>query len=74
MRADPYRFFFYSSDRAERPHVHVQRENNVAKFWLDPVILEDGGRFANVDLRRIERLISESAESLLERWNEFFAE
>jgi len=27
-------------DRGEPPHVHVRRENMVAKIWLDPVTLE----------------------------------
>ena len=36
----PYRFFFYSGDNAEPPHVHVERDNYKAKFWLDPVRLQ----------------------------------
>jgi hypothetical protein len=40
-----YRFFFVSLDRSEPPHIHVRRENKVAKFWLDPVALERAGGF-----------------------------
>jgi hypothetical protein len=36
----PYRFFFYPSDREEPRHVHVERDDKVAKFWLDPVRLQ----------------------------------
>ena len=43
LRVDPYWFSCYSSDRAEPPHVHVQREENRAKFWLDPVRLQESG-------------------------------
>ena len=43
LRRGPYRFFFYSSDRAEPPHVHVERDENLAKFWLDPVRLHEIG-------------------------------
>lgn len=39
LRAGPYRLFFYSADRGEAPHVHVEREAKRAKFWLDPVRL-----------------------------------
>ena len=35
----PYRVFFYSFDCQEPPHVHVQRERMVCKFWLTPVVL-----------------------------------
>jgi hypothetical protein len=30
----PYRFFFVSLDAGEPPHIHIQRERMVAKFWL----------------------------------------
>jgi hypothetical protein len=38
LRRGPYRSFFYSSDRAEPPHVHVERDANLAKFWLDSFV------------------------------------
>jgi hypothetical protein len=42
----PHRFFFYSSDREEPPHIHVERERMKAKFTLDDetltVNLSDG--------------------------------
>ena len=34
------RFIFYSADRDEPPHVHVEREESEAKFWIDPVRLD----------------------------------
>jgi len=39
LRAGPYRFLFYSSDAGEPLHVHVERDDNTAKFWLSPVRL-----------------------------------
>ncbi|MGH2758625.1 MAG: DUF4160 domain-containing protein [Actinomycetota bacterium] len=39
LRSGPYRFFFYSGDRLEPPHVHVERDDDQAKFWLQPVAL-----------------------------------
>ncbi|OPX39482.1 MAG: hypothetical protein B1H13_09730 [Desulfobacteraceae bacterium 4484_190.3] len=39
LREGPYRFFFYSGDGNEPVHIHVERENNLAKFWLAPVRL-----------------------------------
>lgn len=35
LRTGPYRIFFYAGDRDEPPHVHVERDANIAKFWLD---------------------------------------
>lgn len=33
----PYPFFFYLGDRGEPPHIHVERDSNIAKFWLQPI-------------------------------------
>jgi hypothetical protein len=70
----PYRFFFYSGDRDEPPHVHVERERNKAKFWLDPVRLQISGRFNRNELNRIQRLIEENQERLLRSWHEHFSD
>jgi hypothetical protein len=47
LRNGPDRFFFYSGDRDEPPHIHVERDNDIAKFWLDPVRLQNSGGFSN---------------------------
>lgn len=71
-REGPYRFFFYSADRDEPPHVHVERDANRAKFWLDPVRLARSGGFGPAELLRVERLILERQQLLLRAWNEHF--
>lgn len=73
-REGPYRFFFYSADRHEPPHVHVEREFNRAKFWLDPVRLTNSGGFAAAELRQIERIVTERSEQLLRVWHEYFTD
>lgn len=74
LRVGPYRIFFYAGDRDEPPHVHVERENNVAKYWLDPVRLSRSGDFGRKELRRIETIVSEHSEQILEAWNELFTD
>lgn len=37
LKLGPYRFFCYAGDRDEPPHVHIERDQNEAKFWLEPV-------------------------------------
>ncbi len=68
----PYRFFFYSGDRSEPPHVHVERDSNVAKFWLEPVRLESSGGFGRKDINQIQRHVEDNRDTLLRKWNEFF--
>jgi len=68
----PYRFFFYSGDNAEPPHIHVERERMKAKFWLDPVRLERSGGFHPPEINRIQKHVEENREFFLRRWNEIF--
>jgi hypothetical protein len=74
LRIGPYRFFFYSNESTEPPHVHVQRERRLAKFWLDPVTLAAVTGFAAHELRRIERHVVENREQILEAWNGYFGD
>ncbi|MDE3089149.1 MAG: DUF4160 domain-containing protein [Chloroflexota bacterium] len=69
----PYRFFFYSGDRDEPPHIHVEREKNKTKFWLDPVRLEYSRGFSQTEINRIRRRVEENKEFFLRRWNEVFS-
>jgi hypothetical protein len=72
LRVGPYRFFFYAGDGGEPPHVHVERDDCEAKFWLDPVRLERSSGFRRNEVNRLRELIEEHREQLLEGWNEFF--
>jgi len=70
LNVGPFRFFFYSNERGEAPHVHVAHERKLAKFWLDPVELAKSGRFAAHELTRIEAIVSAHREEFLEAWHE----
>jgi hypothetical protein len=72
LRVGAYRFFFYSADADEPAHIHVAREDNVAKFWLSPVRLVTSADTVGAELRDIERLVSESEPILLEAWRGTF--
>ena len=74
LRSGASRFFYYSSDRSEPPHVHVERDEATAKFWLWPVRLQESGGFRPAEVRRIERLIERHRETLLRSWNVYFKE
>jgi len=73
LRSGPYRFFFYSTDGDEPPHVHVKRDDCVAKYWLEPLRYEWGVGFRPVEMRQIQAIFDESRENLLEAWNEYFS-
>ena len=72
FRSGPYRFFFYSADRDEPAHVHVERADSEAKFWLNPVSLEYSRGFARAEIRRLEILVRDHAARMMRAWDEFF--
>ena len=69
MRSGPYRFYFFSHEPNEPPHVHVDRDDESAKFWLEPVGLARNLGFAGHELRVIDRIIREHQAELREAWN-----
>ncbi len=72
LRIGSYRFFFYSNEAGEPPHIHIQSNRKLAKFWLQPVNLASSTRFAAHELRKLKQLTEENREHLLEAWNEYF--
>lgn len=70
LRHGPYRFYFYSNERREPPHIHVQRERFLAKFWLRPIALARSKRFSSHELMAIRRIVEAHEDELLEAWNE----
>ena len=65
-----YRFNFVVADVRERPHVHVRKGNNTAKYWIDRIECFRRGNFKNHELNEIERLLTAYQSELLEKWND----
>jgi len=72
MRSEGLRFFFYSSDRAEPPHIHVEHGRRTAKIWLDPIRLEGSKGFGDTELYRVLKLVREKKKLMLRSWNGYF--
>lgn len=73
LRIGPYRFFFYSGDWQEPPHVHVERDDAVAKFWLAPVRFARSEGFGGAELNKIQRLVRDNTGELRRNWDEYFS-
>ena len=56
LRSGPYRIYFVSHDLNEPPHVHVDRDDQSATFWLAPVALARNLGFSAAELRRVQTL------------------
>jgi hypothetical protein len=72
LRDGPYRIYFYSHEPNEPPHVHVDRDEQSAKFWLNPITLARNLGFNSHELRSIERILAANELILLEVWDDFY--
>jgi hypothetical protein len=72
LRIGPYRFYFWSHESNEPPHIHVDRDDRSAKYWLQPVSLARNFGFKVHELRRIEVIVNEHEWEFLEAWHEHF--
>ena len=68
----PYRLFFCSSDGNEPLHIQIERDDAVAKYWLEPVRLARSQGFRGAELRDIERIVVEHQNALIEAWHDYF--
>ncbi|MEM7053539.1 MAG: DUF4160 domain-containing protein [Pseudomonadota bacterium] len=72
LRDGPYRFYWYSHEPGEPPHVHVDRDDCSAKYWLEPVALARNLGFPANELRRIWAVVESNKLEFLEAWNGYF--
>jgi hypothetical protein len=70
-----FRFFFYSNEGTPREpiHIHVEKDNVEAKFWLRPevrVAYNDG--YDARTLRELLEIVEHNQDRIERAWNEFF--
>lgn len=73
LRVRGYRFFFFSLEGREPPHIHVAHAGRYAKFWLEPVELANNRGFRGHELAEIREIVIENREFFLEKWHEYFS-
>jgi len=39
LKMEGFSFYFYSHETTEPPNIHIDKENNSAKYWIDEVAL-----------------------------------
>ena len=72
LRVRGYRFFFFSWEGREPPHIHVADAGRYAKYWLEPVNLADNRGFRSHELTEIRQIVLEKRDFFLEKWNGYF--
>ncbi len=70
LRSGPYRIYTWSHEPDEPAHMHIDRDDLSAKFWLQPVALAVNYGFRPVELRKIQRILEANEQMLVEAWLE----
>jgi hypothetical protein len=70
LRVRGYRFFFFSGEGEEPPHIHVEQAERYAKFWLSPVSLARSRGFRTGEISEIQRIVEQNRALFEERWHE----
>jgi hypothetical protein len=68
----PYRFYFYSHEPNEPPHVHIDKDGSSAKFWLEEISLANNLGFRQKELNTLHDLVTKNQKKLLDKWHEYF--
>lgn len=74
LRLDGYRFYFFSHEPNEPPHVHVDRGEATMKVWLDPVATAKCRGFRAHEIGGILSLVAKHRDRLWEAWHEYFGQ
>ena len=72
LKRHGYRFFFFTREGSEPPHIHIEKGEDYAKFWLQPVRLSRNRGFLSRHLSGIRSLVEENEALFLEKWHERF--
>ena len=76
LRYKAYRFFFFSNERIPREpvHIHVRKDNCLAKVWIVPEVkLVYNYGFSSNELKEIVSTVSKNKDLIERSWNEYFS-
>jgi hypothetical protein len=66
------RFFFYSRENDEPPHIHFEKGKAIGKAWLNPVEIVYWFDFKTPEKRVILQTITDNKVLFNKKWNAWF--
>jgi Domain of unknown function (DUF4160) len=68
-----FRFYFWSDERNEPPHIHAKSGNAYAKVWLGPpVALAESHDCSPRDLRVVLEVVTARRAMMEQAWHDYF--
>ena len=74
LRIEGFRFYFYSHEPNEPPHVHIDRGGASAKIWLHDATLARNLGYNAREIGDLVRLVRQHQTVLIEAWNGYFGD
>jgi len=71
LRIGPYRFHFYTREPGEPPHIHVERDDKEAKFWLQSLALARNYGFAPHEINELAQIVRTHRVTLIQKWHDY---
>ncbi|WP_417321613.1 DUF4160 domain-containing protein [Erythrobacter aureus] len=72
MRIGSFRFYFYSHEPNEPPHIHVDQGDATIKVRLDSGEVAKSRGFRAHEINDIIKLVANHRDALTEAWHEYF--
>jgi hypothetical protein len=72
LRQSGFRFFFYSNENTEPPHIHIEKGDASAKIWLDPIEFENAYDFSAREIKQIQEIVTINQFTFIRAWNDYF--
>jgi hypothetical protein len=72
LRWNGYRFYFFSNEGSEPPHIHVDKAAATAKFWLDDISVARAIGFSTRELAELSDKVRGERTMFLEAWRGYF--
>ena len=72
LRIGAFRFYFYSHEPNEPPHVHVDRDTATIKVWLESLEVAKSRGFRAYEIGGIVAMVEQHRAEFLEAWHGYF--
>ena len=72
LRIGAFRFYFYSHEPNEPPHVHVDRGDATIKIWLESLEVAKSRGLRAHEIGGIVAMVEQNRTAFVEAWHEYF--
>ena len=72
LRSAGFRFFFYSNENNEPPHIHIEKGDASAKIWLQPIEIENNYGFSSREMNQIILIVQNNQSQFIDFWHDYF--